>query len=70
MIHFEAVKKNLGTIPADQIPSRESVYKRLYYITPLVFLIVVLMLGRSVIFAAFSACLLCSLLACSERKPA
>lgn len=57
MIHFEAVKKNLGTIPADQIPSREAVYKRLYYITPLVFLIVVLMLGRSVIFAAFSACL-------------
>lgn len=56
MIHFEAVKKNLGTIPAEQIPDRWSVLSRLYYAIPLVFLVVILVSGRSVNFAAFSAC--------------
>ena len=56
MIHFEAVKKNLGTIPVDQVPERKAVLSRLYYVIPLVFLVVVLMSGRSVNFSAFSAC--------------
>ena len=56
MIHFEAVKNNLGTIPAEQAPDRKSVLSRLYYVIPLIFLVVALVSGRSVNFSAFSAC--------------
>lgn len=57
MIHFEAVKKNLGTIPAEQVPDKKFVLSRLYYVIPLVFLVVILVSGRSVNFSAFSACI-------------
>lgn len=61
MIHFEAVKKNLGTIPAEEVPEARAVISRLYYMIPLVFLVVVLMMGRSVNFAAFSGCIVVAL---------
>ena len=61
MIHFEAVKKNLRTIPAEEVPEARAVLSRLYYMIPLVFLVVVLMMGRSVNFAAFAGCVVVAL---------
>ncbi|MBD5418079.1 MAG: TRAP transporter permease [Desulfovibrio sp.] len=56
MIHFEAVKHNIGTMPASEIPPLSSVTRRLYYLLPLAFLIVMMLLGRSVNFSAFAGC--------------
>lgn len=53
MIHFEARNKNIGTIPIDEIPATKDVFRKLYYILPIVMLITILLLGRSVISAAF-----------------
>ncbi len=53
MIHFEAVKKDIGVMPADQIPDPRSVYRRLYHILPILVLIYFLMSGRSVISSAY-----------------
>ncbi len=55
MIHFEAVSKNLGFLPADQVPQTSAVLKKLYYMLPIVMLIVTLLSGRSVISSAFVA---------------
>lgn len=57
MIHFEAVKKNLGSIPPEDVPSVKHVLSRLYYMIPLAFLIGVLVMGRSVTSAAYVGCL-------------
>lgn len=53
MIHFEAVKKDIGVMPADQIPDPKSVYRRLYHVLPIIILIYFLLSGRSVISSAF-----------------
>ena len=53
MIHFEAVNKNIGIIPADQIPDPRSVLRRTYHILPIIVLIGLLVSGRSVISSAF-----------------
>lgn len=53
MIHFEAVRKDIGVMPADQIPSASSVYRRLYHILPILILIYFLLSGRSVISSAY-----------------
>ena len=53
MIHFEAVNKNIGIIPADQIPDPCSVLRRTYHILPIIVLIGLLVSGRSVISSAF-----------------
>ena len=50
MIHFEAVNKNIGIIPADQIPDPRSVLRRTYHILPIIVLIGLLV---SVISSAF-----------------
>lgn len=55
MIHFEAVKHNLGTIPKEDIPEKSAVIRKLYYLLPLAVLIGALVSGRSVNFAAFSS---------------
>ena len=34
MIHFEAVNKNIGRLPEEQIPSTRSVMIRMYYLLP------------------------------------
>lgn len=52
MIHFEAVKSNLGYIDPSLVPSRERVIKRLYYLLPIGVLIFFMCLGRSVSFCA------------------
>lgn len=53
MIHFEAVNRNIGRLPEDQIPPARSVLIRLYYLLPLVALIAAMLLGRSVVSCAF-----------------
>ena len=53
MIHFEAVRKNIGVMPADEIPDARSVYRRLYHILPILILIYFLVSGRSVISSAY-----------------
>ena len=53
MIHFEAVRKNIGVMPADEIPDARSVYRRLYHILPIIILIYFLVSGRSVISSAY-----------------
>ncbi|WP_276819227.1 TRAP transporter permease [Mailhella massiliensis] len=57
MIHFEAVRHNLGTLPKDQIPDSRQVISRLYYLLPIFGLIIAMVLGRSVISCAFIATL-------------
>ena len=57
MIHFEACKYNLGTIPPEDVPDKKSVIRRLYYLLPIGLLILVLLSGRSVNFAAFGTTL-------------
>ena len=68
MIHFEAVKKNLGAIPPEEVPAAKSVLSRLYHMIPLVFLVVVLMMGRSVNFAAFSGCIVVAVVGLASKK--
>ena len=53
IIHLEAVSKNMGTLPPELVPSAASVLRRLYYLFPLVFLITILLMGRSVIACAY-----------------
>ncbi len=62
MIHFEACKYKLGTIPSEEIPDRKSVFRRLYYLLPILLLIFLLLSGRSVNFAAFGTTLVIVLL--------
>lgn len=52
MIHFEAVKNNLGYIDPALVPTRERVVRRLYYLFPIIILIVCMCMGRSVSFCA------------------
>lgn len=52
MIHFEAVNKNIGRLPEDQIPTTGSVMSRMYYLLPLVILVVVMLMGRSIVSCA------------------
>ncbi|MBR3881316.1 MAG: TRAP transporter permease, partial [Mailhella sp.] len=57
MIHYEAVKFNVGVMPEDQIPDTKSVVRRLYHMIPILILIYFLISGRSVINSAFIAIL-------------
>ena len=68
MIHFEAVKYNIGTMPESEIPSAQSVISRLYYMLPLVFLVIVMVMGRSVNSAAFAGCLVIFLLSLIKKE--
>ena len=52
MIHFEAVNKNIGRLPEEQIPSTRSVMIRMYYLLPLVILVTAMLMGRSVVSCA------------------
>ncbi len=52
MIHFEAVKTNLGYIDAELVPTRRHVIRRLYYLGPVIILIGAMCMGRSVSFCA------------------
>ena len=63
MIHFEAVKNNLGKLSPDMVPETKSVVSRLYYLVPIAVLILLLGMGRSVVFCANIATLSIVLLA-------
>lgn len=70
IIHLEAVSKNMGTLPAELVPNSAYVVRRLYYLFPLVFLITILLMGRSVIACAYYGTLcivLLSLLSAETR---
>ena len=62
MIHFEACKYNLGTIPKEEVPDKKSVLRRLYYLLPIFLLVFLLLSGRSVNFAAYGTTLFIVLL--------
>lgn len=53
IIHLEAISKNMGTLPSELVPDTQYVLRRLYYLFPLVFLIAILLMGRSVIACAY-----------------
>ena len=57
MIHFEALKDNLGCMPPELVPDARAVMSRLYYLGPICILILALWMGRSVIGSAFIATL-------------
>lgn len=52
MIHFEAVKHNLGRLSPEMVPETRLVIRRLYYLLPIGVLIFLLGMGRSVVFCA------------------
>lgn len=68
MIHFEAVKTNLGCIDPDLVPSPGRVGKRLYYLLPIVILIAAMCTGRSVSFCANIATLSIPFIALASAK--
>ncbi len=57
MIHLEALKNDLGYLPPELVPSAKSVLARMYYLGPILILILALWMGRSVIGSAFIATL-------------
>lgn len=57
MIHFEAVRNDLGYLPPELVPATRDVMMKLYYLFPIVILIFALWMGRSVVSAAFLATL-------------
>ncbi len=57
MIHFEALRYNLGGTPQDLIPPIKEIISKLYYLLPLVILIGIMLSGRSIIYAALLGCL-------------
>ena len=56
MIHFEAMRCNIGGTPKELVPEKSRLMKRLYYLMPLVILIAMMVSGMSVNFSAISAC--------------
>ena len=69
MIHFEAVKNDLGKLSPDMVPETKSVVSRLYYLVPIAVLILLLGMGRSVVFCANIATLSIVLLAMLKAEP-
>lgn len=57
MIHFEALRKNIGCLPPEMVPETKKVLRKLYYLGPICILILSLWMGRSVINSAFIATL-------------
>ena len=47
MIHFEARRRGLGLISSELVPSLRSILTRIYYLIPLVVLVVIMLDGRS-----------------------
>lgn len=68
MIHFEAVKHNIGTMPENEIPAARSVLSRLYFLLPLLFIIGAMVMGRSVNSSAYMGCLVILLLSLFRKE--
>ena len=52
MIHFEACKHNAGTIPPEMIPDVRRIYRQIYYVSAILLLIVLMVMGCSPVFSA------------------
>ena len=68
MIHFEAVRSNIGATPRELVPSRADLLKRLHYLAPLVILVGVMLSGMSVTFSAVSGCMSILVLSVFSRE--
>jgi TRAP transporter 4TM/12TM fusion protein len=58
MVHFEAVKYNLKSMPKEELPSLREIFRDCYLILPIVGLVYLLLIGYSPFMAAFVAILL------------
>lgn len=56
MIHFEAMRCKIGGTPKELVPNKKELLKKLYYLLPLIILVVVMVNGMSVTFSAIIAC--------------
>ncbi|WP_246045780.1 TRAP transporter permease [Ureibacillus terrenus] len=59
MTHFEAKKLGLRGLTDEELPNRKEVFKKLYLLTPLVLIIIIMMIGIPVIHAALYGILAC-----------
>lgn len=64
MIHFQAQRQNIKGTPPDLVPDRKEMMRKLYHLAPLVLLIVTMMSGFSINYAALGACLSVVVLSC------
>jgi TRAP transporter 4TM/12TM fusion protein len=55
MVHLEAVKQGLGSMPKEELPSARAIVKDAYLILPIVALVYLLIIGYSPFMAAFAA---------------
>lgn len=56
MIHFEALRCNIGGTPPELVPNKKELLDRLYYLLPLIILVIVMVSGMSVNFSAIIGC--------------
>lgn len=59
MTHFEAKKLGLRGLTDEELPDRKEVFKKLYLLTPLVLIIIIMMMGVPVIHSALYGILAC-----------
>lgn len=57
MVHFEAVRRDLKSIPKEELPSLREIFKDFYLMLPIVGLVYLLLIGYSPFMAAFVAIL-------------
>lgn len=68
MIHFEALRCDLGGTPQDLVPPKREIVKKLYYLLPLAILIGTMVSGRSIIFSALSGSLAAVILSLPRKE--
>ncbi len=57
MIHFEARKHGIGALGDDMLPQKAAIIRKLYYLLPLVVLVAMMLMGRSLSVCANAATL-------------
>lgn len=67
MIHFQALKQGIKGTPEDLVPDKAVILRKLYHLAPLVLLIVTMMSGFSINYAALSGCLSVVILSCLDK---
>lgn len=67
MIHFQALRYNIKGTPADLVPERRKIMHKLYHLLPLILLIVAMVSGFSINYAALGACLSVVVLSCFDK---
>jgi TRAP transporter 4TM/12TM fusion protein len=68
MIHFEAMRCNIGTTPKELVPETKHLLKRIYYLAPLAILVIVMVNGMSVNFSAITGCASIFVLSCFNKE--